>query len=307
MATEESIDLPIFKLFKVGALIVLLIISAVIVVNAWKPIPAGTRGIVLEWGKIKGMRTNAGFITPFTQSMVLMDISVQKAEATESTASEDLQEVTTTIAVNFQLDENYVDEIYQRLRKDYVSRVIKPNIEESIKATTAQFIASELITKREDVKTTFLNVLRGRLDDYHINVLSVSITDFQFSPQFTAAIEAKVTQEQRALEAKNLLEQIRYEAQQKVIQAEAEANATVTKANAEAQKKMIEAEGEATALFTVKQAESEAIKLITEQITKDYIDYQSINQWDGKLPIVTSSNALPILPIDLNSTVTESP
>ncbi|MDH5441227.1 MAG: SPFH domain-containing protein, partial [Candidatus Bathyarchaeota archaeon] len=107
--------------------------------------------------------------------------------------------------MNYRLDSGFVDEIYQNLRQDYVTRVIQPNIEESIKATTAQFKAEELITKRAEVKLKFEEIIGGRLSSYHIDVLSVSITDFQFSREFTEAIEAKVTAQQRALEAKNKL------------------------------------------------------------------------------------------------------
>ena len=75
-----------------------------------------------------------------------MNVQIQKAESAESTATNDLQEVTTTGAVNFRLNPSVVNEIYRQLRQDYVSRVIKPNIEESLKAATAQFTAEELIT-----------------------------------------------------------------------------------------------------------------------------------------------------------------
>jgi regulator of protease activity HflC (stomatin/prohibitin superfamily) len=249
----------------------------------------------LTWGKVEEKILGEGlnFVIPFIQSVELMNVQVQKAESTESAATNDLQEVSTTVAVNFRLEPSSVNEIYRELRQDYVSRVIKPNIEESIKAATAQFRAEELITKRPIVKASFDEILESRLEVFKIDVVAVSLTDFQFSQSFAAAIEAKVTAEQSALEAKNKLEQIRFEAQQQVIQAEAEKNATIARALGEAQGVIIEADATAA-----------AIEVITSQMTPEYAQYLWLTQWDGKLPLVVGE-AEGII-IDLNSIVQDT-
>jgi regulator of protease activity HflC (stomatin/prohibitin superfamily) len=174
----------------------------------------------------------------------------------------------------------YVEAVYRDLRQDYEGRVVTPNIEESIKATTALFQAEELVTKRAEVKTRFEQILTERLTPYNIEVLSVSITDFQFSEEFARAIEAKVTQEQKALEAQNKLVQIEYEAQQQVIQAEAAANATVMTATAEA----------------------EAIRIINEQLTDLYLQKAALDQWNGELPYFYGGDVLPFIQIPTNAT-----
>ena len=66
--------------------------------------------------------------------------------------------------MNYRLSPSAVNEIYRELRKDYVSRVVKPNIEESLKAVTAQYAAEELITKRSTVKAIF-DDMRARTRD----------------------------------------------------------------------------------------------------------------------------------------------
>lgn len=169
-------------------------LAAVLVVTQGVVIvPAGTRGVILTWGSVTGVMTEGlHFITPIAQKVVVMDVTIQKAE-TESTASKDLQEVTTTIAVNYRIIPELAGDVYRNLRLEYEVRVIKPNIEESIKAATALFQAEELVTKRESVKMKFKEVVSERLEDYHIEILSVSIVDFQFSAEFKKAIEAKVS------------------------------------------------------------------------------------------------------------------
>jgi regulator of protease activity HflC (stomatin/prohibitin superfamily) len=275
-------------------LIVILAASILLGSQSFTTIPAGTRGVLLTWGQVTGiLGEGLHFIIPFSQKVVLMDVTIQKAETSESTASKDLQEVTTTIAVNYRLNPSFVDAIYIDLRQDYELRVIKPNIEESIKAATALFEAEELVTKRAQVKLEFENTLKDRLQDYQLDILGVSITDFQFSEEFADAVEAKVTAAQRALEAQNKLEQIRYEAQQQIIQAEAAANATVATATAEAQKVIIAAE-----------AQAEAIQLIQEQISQnpEYLQYLSILQWNGVLPYFFGGDVIPFIEVPTNST-----
>lgn len=255
----------------------ILIVGGVLVTQGFARVPAGYRGVLLTWGKVedKVLPEGLSFIVPFAQSVELMNVQFQKAESTESTATNDLQEVTTTVAVNFRLNPSAVNVIYRELRQDYVSRVIKPNIEESLKATTAQYRAEELVKKRAQVKAAFDDILAERLQIFNIEVVSVSLTDFQFSPAFAAAIEAKVTAEQEALTAKNKLEQIRYEAQQQIIQAEAAKNATIARA-----------EGDAEAQIIAANATARAIELITLRMNPEYAQYLWLTQWDGKLPAV---------------------
>ena len=263
-----------------GTLIVLIIIAIAgitVVTTATVRVPSGYRGVLLTWGKVEDTVFMEGlnFKIPFSQSVVLMNVQIQKAESIEATATKDLQEVSTTVAVNYKLDPIYVNEVYRDLRQDYVDRVIKPNIEESLKATTALFRAEELITKRAEVKQTFDTILAERLSIFNIQVIAVSLTDFQFSPSFAAAIDAKVTAEQQALVSKNELEMIRYEAQQQIIQAEAAKNATMRRA-----------EGDAFAQITEANATAKAIQIITAQMTDEYAQYLWLTQWDGKLPAV---------------------
>ena len=274
----------------IALLVIIIIAGGVLFTQSLVRVPSGYRGALLTWGKVedKILQEGLNFVMPFVQSVELMNVQVQKAESTESTATLDLQEVTTTIAVNFRLDPLAVNVIYTDLRQDYVSRVIKPNIEESIKAATSLWSAEELITRRASVKETFDEILKERLAVFDINVIAVSLTDFQFSSSFAAAIEAKVTAEQSALEAKNKLEQVRYEAQQQIIQAEAIKNATIARAKGDAEAAIISAN-----------ATARSIEVITAQMTPEYAQYLWLINWDGKLPLVVGEGQGLI--IDVNS------
>jgi regulator of protease activity HflC (stomatin/prohibitin superfamily) len=272
------------------ALIIVALLGVAVFSQVAVTVPPGHRGVLLTFGRVEDTILPEGLSLkmPFTQSVVFMNVQIQKAESVEATVTKDLQEVSTTVVVNFRLNPGSVNTIYKDLREDYVSRVIEPNVEESLKATTPFFTAEELITKRAEVKATFDETLDERLSIFNIDVVSVSLTDFQFSKTFSDAIEAKVVAEQNALQAKNKLEQIRYEAQQLIIQAEAQKNATIARALGDAQANVIAAN-----------ATAEAISRITEQMTDEYALYLWLNQWDGKLPVVYTGDGQSLI-IDIS-------
>lgn len=252
-------------------------------------VPTGRRGILLTWGKAQGvLEPGLHFKVPIMQTVEMMNVEVQKAESTESAASHDLQDVYTTIAINYRLQMSHhaIMDIFTNFRHDYANRVIKPNIEESLKASTAQFTATELITLRPQVKAAFEQILGERLAPFYIEVLAVSLTDFQFNEQFSHAIEEKVTAEQEALKAKNYLEQVRYEAEQMVVKAEAQKAADIARAEGEALARVIQANASATSNMVLADAEAYRIELINQKIADNpaYIQWSWIQQWDGQLP-----------------------
>jgi len=288
------------KVFAVFAIILLIVSGSFALLAAAKQVPTGYTGVLLTWGEATAT-LSPGFhwIMPIGQEIFLMNSQVHKTEAMESSASQDLQEVTTSIAVNFELDESHILDIYRELRSDYEDRVVKPQIQEALKSATSKYIATALITQRESVQETFMNILREKLSQYHINILSVSVTNFQFSATFNAAIEAKVTAEQKALEAQNYLRQVEYEAQQQIIKANAEANATITLAQANATKTIITAN-----------ATAESIRLVNSELanSQQYLDYLEIMQWNGELPYYYGGTGnLPIFTIPVPTNSTETP
>jgi regulator of protease activity HflC (stomatin/prohibitin superfamily) len=289
----DKVSRPFFPLKKLVtiAVVVIIVAAAVLTVSgAAVTVPAGYKGVLLNWGKpIEVLDSGFHWVSPVGQEVAAVNIQIQKAEAEESAASSDLQEVTTSVTVNYQIDVNYVMDVYTNLRDQYESRVIIPAMQDGLKASTAKYQASELITRREDAKNSFQSLLQDKLQQYHIVIVSVSITNFKFSDQFQAAIDAKVTTEQNALAAKNQLEVIQFSAQQQIIQAEANATATIAQAI-----------GKANATIIAANATAQAIEIIKVQLTPEYIQYLTVQGWNGQLPIYWGSNGMPFLLIPVN-------
>jgi regulator of protease activity HflC (stomatin/prohibitin superfamily) len=252
-------------------IIIILILSESVVI-----VQAGHRGVVLYVGAVENRVLGEGlhFIVPFAEQVVQLEVRTLKFQADASAASNDLQEVATVIALNYHIDPNDANIIYQQLGADYADRIIAPTIQESVKASVAKFNAEELITKRETAKAVIAQAIRNTLSARNIFVETVFITDFKFSQAFATQIEQKVVAFQKYLTEQNNLRAIQVVANQTVVQAQAQARSNVARA----------------------EGESQAIKIITDQLRQDpqYLQWQSINRWNGQMPYsLGSSGATP--------------
>ena len=258
-----------------------IIIISIIAISSVRIVEAGNRGILLHFGAVDtSMSLDEGlhFVVPFRDNVVQMEVRTQKIVESATSASKDLQDVSTQVALNYHINPDNAQIVYRQLGYDYANRVIVPAIQESVKQVTARFNAEELITNRETVKNQIEEQVRARLAPYNIVVDALSITEFAFSQQFTTAVEAKVEAQQRALQAQNELRRIQIEAQQNEAQAIGEQKANIARAEGIKQANVLQAEGEA-----------QAITLIDEQLRNNptYLEWLKATKWDGKLPLVT--------------------
>ena len=204
MTTDKKIIL--FIILGIVGLTLLLFLNPFIIISA------GERGVILTWGAVSDDILGEGihWRTPISQKIVQLDIKIQKEEVVADAASKDLQAVHSVIALNYHLQPEKVNVLWQSVGKDYKLRIIDPAIQEAMKAATAKYTAEELITRRQQVKDDTKTILTERLAKEFIIVDELSIVNFDFSPSFNSAIEAKVTAEQNALAAKNKLEQVKF-------------------------------------------------------------------------------------------------
>lgn len=271
MSYSRIPSIPGVNKLRIAAVVITVIIIIVVLVESVVTVQAGYRGVVLYLGAVEDRVLEEGlhFITPFAEQVVQMEVRTQKFESEASAASKDLQEVQTVIALNYRIDPQQPNKIYQLLGVTYQDRVISPTIQESVKASVAKFNAEELITKRETAKDVIAQAIRTTLSANNIMVQNVFITDFQFSQSFADQIEQKVVAFQKFLTEQNNLKAVQVIANQNVVRAEAAARANVEKADGEAQ----------------------AINIITQQLrsSPEYLQWQSINRWNGQLPYALGS------------------
>lgn len=222
------------KVGKIFSKIAIGLAVLIIILGAFGTVGAGERGVLLQFGAVQNKVFDEGLYLkiPFIQKVVKIDVKIQKDEVPASASSKDLQVVTSRIALNYHLDPGSVNKIWQEVGKNYNTRIIAPSIQEGVKAITAKFTAEELITKREEVKEQIKANLTDRLFERSIIVDEFNIIDFEFSPAFNEAIEAKVKAEQLKLKADRDLERIKIEKEQIIAAAQGKAEAIRIEAQA---------------------------------------------------------------------------
>src|SRR5215218_851901 len=266
-------------------IIIGIIIISIIAVSSVRIVDAGNRGVLVQFGNVDtdaSLDEGIHFVVPFRDNVIQMEVRTQKIVEDTTSASKDLQDVSTQVALNFHVNPDRSQVVYQQLGFEYPSRVITPAIQESVKQVTARFNAEELITKRETVKNQITDQITARLAAYNIIADAVSITDFQFSQLFKQAVEAKVAAQQRALQAQNELRRIQIEAQQNEAKAIGEQKANIARAEGIKQSNVLQAQGEA-----------QAITIIDQQLRNNptYLEWLKATKWDGVLPLVTGGGA----------------
>jgi len=261
-----------------GAVVSLIVVAVLLVVwlifLSTYTVPAGFVGVVTRFGAVQRIvQPGFGIKIPLVEDVVKMDVRTQKDQTDATADSIDLQAVTSTIAVNYNLDPQYASQVYSSVGTDYADILIAPAIQNIFKATTAQFTAEQLIDQREAVRSKAEASLKSQLAQYHVIVLNFNIVNFNFSDQFNQAIEAKQVAQQQVETAKQLL----------------------AKAQVDAQTAVAQAQGQADAQKALKDAGS---------LTPEYLEFLAIQKWNGDLPAIVSGSTTPFIDLSqfINST-----
>ncbi len=252
-------------------LVAAVVLFVLMFAKPWVTVGPGQRGVVMNFGAVQPGVLDEGLHLriPIMQEVAMLDVKVQKAVTDTVAASADLQDVTSTVALNYHLVPDKANVVYQAIGSSFKERIIDPAILEVVKAVTARYSAEELITKRPQVSEAMRLALTERLKEYNIAVDAFSIVAFSFSKVFAEAIEAKQTAEQLALKARRDLERIKIEADQKI---------------------------------TAAKAEAESLRLQRANISADLIELRrieanlkAIEKWNGILPQVTGGGGVPLI------------
>lgn len=239
----------------------------------FSPVDAGSVGVVTRMGAVSGtLPPGPHFVYPFIARVNPVSVKTLVVKPSEDAASHDLQMVHVEVTLAYHFDQTHITEIFTNLidggDNAVENKVINPAILESIKASTSQFDAQELVSNRAAVRDKIEAMVKERLAPYHIVAETTSITDFRFSKEYEDSIEQKVVAQQNAEKATNDLTRIKIEADQKVAAA---------------------------------QGEAQALKAQKEQITPELLQLRMIemlqSKWDGRLPenYYGGSSPLPIV------------
>jgi regulator of protease activity HflC (stomatin/prohibitin superfamily) len=285
----------------------LLISIVLIVVSCVSSVPTGHTGILSTFGAVSEnvLPNGVNFHAPW-QSVVTMSNKEQTFTEKNVAFSKDLQEVTYTYTVKYSLNATAAPTIYKTVGSDYFKILIKPQVNNAVKAQFGKCEAEDMTETRNEIQQGINDTVIAYADQYGIT-LQVFLDDFDFTNAYTNAIEAKQVAEQEALKDKTQqqmeTERARQAAERAKIQAEneaairkinAEAEAEAAKVRAQADHEVARLEADAIAYTGLKEAE--ATKALADAITDEVVAYEYACNWSGHYPsyMMGDTSALPI-------------
>ena len=281
----KSMDKSYKLLCRIAAIVLLLVFTGL---SCASYVPTGYTGIVTTFGKVHNETLDAGinFHAPW-DSVIKMDNREQKIPFKLQAFSADIQEVSIEGSVNLNIDKKTAMDLYREVGTNYLNVLAMPRIQEDVKTVFSHYSAENLIAQRNALSPSIAELLRQDLGNKGLNIISVAIEDVDFSDAYTNSVEAKQVATQEKQRAQTEQEQKTMEAQQAAERKKIEAQAA-----AEVQK--IEADAAAYAVRVQAEAQAEANTKLSESITEELIRYNYVQEWDGKLPVV-SGDTTPIL------------
>ena len=185
-----------------------------------------------------------------------------------------------TIAVSFQMSYRFIPETLVETFKTYkgmdgddiIDSRVRTVLKSRISEVTTDYSLMDLYSgNRSEINDRITKYLDDKFSrQFGIEVIDASIIDVHPDKQLKEAINKRITAQQEADQAKAEQEKAKVEAETALIKAENDAKVKLTKAEATAK----------------------ANKAISDSLTKELIEQNKIEKWDGVLPKVSGADTL---------------
>ena len=265
--------------------VVIIVILLTVLFNCFTIVQEGFIGVKYQFGRIIEDDLSAGlnFRIPFVEEIQEVDIRDQIYSVTADAYTSDTQSVNDLqLKLNYRYSSAMLSSIIRDTGINNVeNKLLVPNVAKIAKDAIGKVKAEDLVQSRGQVQTTIQSELTEVLNPYGIIVTAFAIENLNFDPAFEASIQEKVIAAQDALKMENKTKEKEEEAKQIVIAAKADADSQVA----------------------IAEAEAKAISLIEEQLSNspNYIEYYTIQKWNGILPQVLGDGVNPFVAISGNS------
>jgi regulator of protease activity HflC (stomatin/prohibitin superfamily) len=273
-----------------GLICLALVVAFILVPFSFHTVESGEVAVVKHLGKIEDVKTaGTHYDLWVTHDYVTYDAKVQNIEATTMAYSSDAQTMTVQMTIQYQIiGDKVIDIATQYGSLEVLQSRIESIAIEKTKSVLSSHKAMDIIANRASISPAVeAAIMEAVGEEYCVNIVTVVLTNIDFSDAFEQAVEEKMIAEQAKLKAD-------YENEKKIAQAAADAEAKLKAAEAEIEI----AKAKAEALKIAAEGEAEANKIIDASITDKIIDKIIADAWDGKLPTVVGEGDY-ILPSDI--------
>ena len=260
-----------------GSLCVVAVI--ILLLTSFYNVDTGQVGIVKRFGKVIAIKEEGLNIkAPLIDKVYKMNVREQTLKFSYegdnndapaiSASTKDMQTVLVSVTVSDIVSDPM--KLYRAFTGNHVRSMMVPRVKDAVQSQVARYTIEEFIAKRDQLSKDIYNDLENTFAGYGVTLTNVSIIDHDFSDDYEKAVEAKKIAEQQVEEERQKQQKLIVEQENKVKLAELEV-----------EKKKLEAE---------------ANKIVTDSLSKEILQKQMIEKWDGKLPYVTGDSGTILSP-----------
>ena len=292
--------------FAVVPIIILSIVAVIVfaVFSFTEKIDAGYTGIRVNlYGSERGVDDVAivpgrVWYNPLTQEIYKFPIFMQNVVYNnENIIQFQTREGLTTsvpVGVNFTINSDKVPDLFKKFRKpleDIQAGYLRTQILNILIENANKYSVEDLIERQTEFLMELNTAAKAKLEPEGFMIDTITfVLPPKYDQKIVDRINEKVEKTQEAEKVKRELDITLAENAKKEAVAQNEANMRI-----------IEAKGKAEALRIEAESQAQANELISKSLTKNLVRYYEIQKWNGVLPYVSSSNALPVLDLRDNN------
>jgi len=300
--------LPVARLLRLFVVGILAVVLLGITFSAWRSIRPGYVGIVFDKAH-HNVTTGAldpgwAFINPFTQAIQEYPVTIQTYPMVQNSGegsvrgddsikiqSNEGQQINLDVVIQYQVEKEKASQLYVDWGGAPIEQVedgvVRQYTRSQVPVVCAKYTWEEITSaKRSEIVEEISAILKDEFDRRHLSLISFGVREVHLPESLQQALNQKI-QAQQASERQTYL----------LAQAEVKANQDVTQAKGEANGVRARAEGEAQAILTRATAQATANELLAKSLTPPLIQYEGLQQWDGRLPLFTGGGAVPLIDV----------
>ncbi len=227
---QDKLRIRTFGTLGAAALAAIMIIGSLL-----RIVPAGNVGVQVLFGRVLTNATLAeglNIVNPFVDLEIMtirtqaytMSIAAEEGQRYGDDAitslTKDGLEVAMDLTVWYHLDAAEAANVFQKIGKDYMDKIVRPAARTAIRNTTVKYNAVEIYSeKREEVQNDISTTLDRDFTDRGIILEKVLLRNIKLPAKVKNAIEAKLEAEQDAQKMEFVLLKETKEAERKKIEA----------------------------------------------------------------------------------------
>jgi len=263
-----------------------ILFSSVISLSGCNQVPAGYRGVIVNlYGSDKGVAEQSvgvgRYYTGWNSELYLFPTFLQNyswkdEQAITMQTSEGLS-IRTDAGITYSIQSDNVVKVFQKYRlgiNEITNTFLHNMVRDAMNEVASTMTVEQIYGAQKEIFIAKVNdIVKKEASTNGIEVEKIYLVgSFQLPDSVINSINSKIQASQNAMKVEN----------------------EVATARAEAQKTIVEAEARGKQILINAESQAKANKILADSLTAEFVQYQTILKWDGKLPQMTG-NTIPFI------------